>query len=118
MSNCKLLFTRNIELKEFFDLLYKSVIKKGEIIPGVESKIDLRFNNLKLNVRSNLGTQFRHGIDSQYGEVIFVMRDNFYNIQNKKYKMGSIWRRPILATSNLRCVKANIFKCLRLFPIP
>ena len=104
MSNCKLLFTRNIELKEFFDLLYKSVIKKGEIIPGVESEINLRLNNLKLNPRTNLGVQFRHGIDSQYGEIIFVMRDNFYEIQKKQYKMLSIWRRPWNIENNQKSI--------------
>ena len=74
MSNTNLLFTRNIELKEFFDLLYKSVQKKGELLPGVESKIKLRFNNIKLKFKSETGIQFRHGIDSQYGDVVFVMR--------------------------------------------
>lgn len=89
-----LLFTRNIELKEFFDLLYKSVQKEGELLPGVESKIKLRFNNIKLKFKSATGVQFRHGIDSQYGDVILVMRKDFYEKPKKEYKMGSIWKRP------------------------
>lgn len=50
-----------------------------------------------------LGAQFRHGIDSQYGEIIFIMKDKFWI--NKKGLLPKIDERDI--NGNIPTMKTN-----------
>lgn len=52
-----LLWTHNTPIPTFHKILYSGILRSS----------------------ADLGLQFRHGIDSQYGDVIFIMKPEWYN---------------------------------------
>lgn len=63
---------------QFSRLLYThntSIATLYKIVTGKENHIRCCYPD---GTPSGLGAQFRHGLDSQYGDVIFVMKPNFF----------------------------------------
>jgi hypothetical protein len=94
----ELLWTHNMPLSVFYNMFTDENSIKGLLHNAVKSHAEkvLRTNSNDEKATEDInhapsGIQFRYGVDSQYGDVIFIMKPGFFYKYNKNDD-ARVWR--------------------------